>query len=206
MNVEGRNLLSLQRDAIEAASKTYEKAFRNDPLFTRLLPEEKLRRNKIRLIFELFLRYATYFGEVYATSEAWEGITMWIPSEHVVMTPEKMAQAGCLEVTQKIGNEFLDTWGELFEHLEKKHREVAPFKHYYLAGMAVQPESQGKGYSGALMRPMFQRLDQQGIPCYLETQNEKNVALYEHFGFEVMDVFIVPKIEANCWAMLRKNP
>ncbi len=206
MNAISKELFSIQKDSIKAASKTYEQAFRDDPLFTQLLPEEEVRREKILLIFELFLRYATHFGEVYATSRALEGVIMWIPSEHAVMTPEKMAHSGCLGVTQKIGEAFFETWAELFEHLENKHREVAPFKHYYLAGMAVQPESQGQGYCGALMRPMIQRFDEQGIPCYLETQNEKNVGLYEHFGFEVREVFVVPKVEANCWAMLRKTP
>jgi hypothetical protein len=39
---------------------------------------------------------------------------------------------------------------------------------------------------------MLERLDRKGTPCYLNTQNEKNVGLYEHFGFQVVDRQMIP--------------
>jgi hypothetical protein len=57
-----------------------------------------------------------------------------------------------------------------------------------------------------LLKPMFSRIDKEGLPCFLETQAEKNVALYEHLGFRVVEEGIVPGSGVKSWAMLRGNP
>jgi len=70
--------------------------------------------------------------------------------------------------------------------------------------MGIEPELQGKKLSSKLMRAMFEKTDEQGMPCFLETQKEKNVSIYEHMGFEVLEKTIIPNLEAPNWAMLRK--
>jgi hypothetical protein len=47
-------------------------------------------------------------------------------------------------------------------------------------------------------------MDTAGIPCYLETAEEQNVQLYEHFGFTVVDETTIPGTSLTNWAMLRK--
>jgi len=51
---------------------------------------------------------------------------------------------------------------------------------------------------------MFARIDEEGLPCYLETLNEANVPLYEHFGFRVLEKSIIPETKLTNWAMLRE--
>jgi len=46
-------------------------------------------------------------------------------------------------------------------------------------------------------------MDAAGLPCYLETLEEKNVRLYEHFGFTVLEQTAVPDTYLTVWAMLR---
>jgi len=84
------------------------------------------------------------------------------------------------------------------------HKRAAPFRHMYLQLLAVDPVHQGEGLSGRLLRPMFQRIDREGLPCFLETQAEKNVAIYRHFGFRVVEAGIVPGSNVHSWAMLRE--
>jgi ribosomal protein S18 acetylase RimI-like enzyme len=36
------------------------------------------------------------------------------------------------------------------------------------------------------MRPMLERADKGHVACYLETENERNVAFYRKHGFEVI--------------------
>ena len=50
---------------------------------------------------------------------------------------------------------------------------------------------------------MLERLDMKKIPCYLNTQNEKNISLYEHFGFRVIDQLTLPDSDILHTAMLR---
>ena len=52
---------------------------------------------------------------------------------------------------------------------------------------------------------MLDRCDREGVPCYLETHNEQNLGLYEHFGFEVKEKGVLPGSNRSHWAMLR-NP
>ena len=39
---------------------------------------------------------------------------------------------------------------------------------------------------------MLDRLDEEKIPCYLTTQNERNISLYQHFGFRVIGNMTLP--------------
>jgi hypothetical protein len=54
-----------------------------------------------------------------------------------------------------------------------------------------------------LLRAMFAKIDKEGLPCFLETQAEKNVGIYEHLGFRVVEEGIVPGSNVKSWAMLR---
>ena len=92
----------------------------------------------------------------------------------------------------------------LGEHIDAIHKRLAPFRHWFLQAIGVDPRFQGKGYAGKLLRPMFSRIDAEGLPCYLETLDETNVLLYEHFGFRVVEKSTVPETELTSWAMLRK--
>lgn len=62
---------------------------------------------------------------------------------------------------------------------------------------------QGRGRAGKLIRPMLDRMDGEGRPCYIETMDEKNVGLYKHFGFKVLDKLAIPDTGLTTWVMLR---
>jgi hypothetical protein len=51
---------------------------------------------------------------------------------------------------------------------------------------------------------MLKDTDEEGLPCYLETEGENNVSMYKHFGFKVVDEFIVPNTNVELTAMLRE--
>ncbi len=85
------------------------------------------------------------------------------------------------------------------------HKRLVPFKHWFLQTIGVDPQFQGKGYASKLLKPMFTRLDEEGLPCYLETVDETNVQLYEHFGFKVIEKSTIPNTKFTNWAMLRQK-
>ena len=90
------------------------------------------------------------------------------------------------------------------DYIDAVHQRLAPFRHGFLQTIGVDPQFQGKGYAGRLLKPMLTRMDKEGLPCYLETLDEKNVPLYEHFGFRVLDESVIPGTELTSWAMLRE--
>lgn len=70
--------------------------------------------------------------------------------------------------------------------LEHYHAKITGSKHvWYLQILGVHPDFQGRGIARKVMDPILKHADENGIECYLETTNSKNLPLYEHFGFVV---------------------
>ncbi|MFC2035397.1 GNAT family N-acetyltransferase [Chloroflexota bacterium] len=92
----------------------------------------------------------------------------------------------------------------LGQYINTVHQRLAPFKHWFLQTVGVQSQYRGRSYASILIRPMLERMDKEGLPCYLETLDEYNVPIYEHLGFSVIEKAIIPKTELTNWAMLRK--
>ena len=57
----------------------------------------------------------------------------------------------------------------LGDYVDTVHQRLAPFKHWFLQTVGVSPQFQGKGYAGKLLRPMLSKIDEEDLPCYLET-------------------------------------
>lgn len=64
----------------------------------------------------------------------------------------------------------------------KEHPKEPP--HWYLLAVGIVPEAQGQGRGAALLAPVLQRCDEEGIPAYLEASTDDNARLYERLGFE----------------------
>jgi GNAT superfamily N-acetyltransferase len=80
-------------------------------------------------------------------------------------------------------SEHLDDLLATFEKMDQWHPEEP---HWYLSLVGVEPNAQGTGVGGALMRHALARCDREGAMAYLESSNPRNVSLYERHGFEVM--------------------
>lgn len=74
--------------------------------------------------------------------------------------------------------------------------------HYYLAILGVDPSAQGQGLGSAVVRPMLDRCDTEGVPAYLESSKESNVAFYERHGFRVTGEVELP-FGPPLWLMWR---
>jgi GNAT superfamily N-acetyltransferase len=61
-------------------------------------------------------------------------------------------------------------------------------RHWHVGPISVRPELQGKGAGKALLSSFLATADEQGMPVFLETDVDKNVALDEKFGFKVVGV------------------
>jgi ribosomal protein S18 acetylase RimI-like enzyme len=57
-------------------------------------------------------------------------------------------------------------------------------EHWYLCLLAVDPMAWRRGVGSTLLEPSLVALDEDGLPGYLETQKEDNLAFYRRFGFE----------------------
>jgi len=65
-----------------------------------------------------------------------------------------------------------------------KHDPQRP--HWHLGPIGVHPQTQGQGVGKAMLKSFLEMVDEQGASAYLETDVDRNVLLYEQFGFKVI--------------------
>lgn len=186
----------LTESDVDCAAETLARAFHDYPVFVYVFPDSRERLSGLRPLFRSFVHHAVLRGEVHATSPDLEGVAVWLPPR----------QAGGFSVAPRVSQDALDRmayWGSRVYPVRKRH---APFDHWFLELIGVIPELQGRGYAGFLLAPMLARLDRQGLPCYLDTEVEKNVGIYERHGFRVVDDSVVAGTGIRSWGMLRAGP
>lgn len=194
----------LGKSDIPRAAAMLARAFFSDPKMTHLLPEVVTRSDRSRFLFAFELRYGLIYGEVYATSPACEGVCVWLPSEKSAINIWRAFRAGGFRLRGQLGPEGFDRLMAFSDRVDELHARHLPAPHTYLFFIGVDPSHQGKGYASRLIRPMLGRLDAQGLPCYLNTQNEKNAGLYEHFGFRIIGRETIPGSPIVHTAMVRE--
>jgi ribosomal protein S18 acetylase RimI-like enzyme len=193
----------LEKTDIPRAAAMLARAFFSDPKMTHLLPEVSARTGRSRSLFEFELRYGLIYGEVYATSPACEGVCVWLPSEKSAINLWRAFRAGGFRLRNQLGPEGFDRLMAFSDRVDELHARHLSAPHTYLFFIGVDPACQGQGYAGKLIRPMLERLDAEGMSCYLNTQNERNAGLYEHFGFRVIDRQTIPGSSVLHTAMVR---
>ena len=204
MSTDLNNLTRLYKSDMKAAVEMLIRAFQHDPLLEVAFTSKKEKERLAYYLFQYDLGYCFRYGEVYATSPALEGITAWLPPSYYPRTLWNLMRCVPLSVMfgmVRSGGSRMKFAGE---YIDSMHMRLAPFKHWYLCVLGVDPQFQGKGYAGKMLRTMLARIDEEGLPCYLETMAEKTTRLYEHFGFEVIEKSSIPGTNLTNWAMLRE--
>ncbi len=116
-------------------------------------------------------------GSAYVSAD-FCGAALWLPPG---VHPNGEALEKVFRDTAK--PEHLDDLLLTFEKMGQWHPEEP---HWYLPLIGVEPNAQGTGLGGALMRHAVSRCNEAGALAYLESSNPRNISLYERHGFEVM--------------------
>lgn len=179
------------------------RAFHNDPLITHLLPDPVRRGREAPGFLGGLARCCLAYGEVHAAPEL-AGVACWLPpGEHV--TVWRHLRTGGLAVPRQLGGTGLRRVLAVQAYLGREHARHAPEPHWYLYLLGVEPACQGGGVGRALLSPTLARADVQGVACYLETQNPRNVGFYRRLGFRVTSEGNVPGTALRVWT-LRRDP
>ncbi len=181
---------------------TLTRAFAHDPFYSFIAGTAPERNQRMRDGWSGILRFGSAgLAETYTTDDH-AGVALWFPVGHtgpsVIDSLRMMPAVGRLS-----GWRRLRTVAKAMSTLEKRHRHHAPEPHFYLSALGVEPDRQGEGIGTALLRPILDRCDRNGIPAYLETATARNVLLYERLGFDVVEELTLPDTDVHGWLMLR---
>jgi len=78
--------------------------------------------------------------------------------------------------------------------------------HHYLFILGVDPPEQGRGHGRTMLTALNARADASKVPCYLETDRETSVRLYERVGYRVITDARLPAVgDLRMWTM-RRDP
>ncbi|MFX0106578.1 MAG: GNAT family N-acetyltransferase [Candidatus Hodarchaeota archaeon] len=201
--LELNELIRLSDEHIKPASFVLSRAFQNDPILRWQIPDANTRLAKLHHFWELPLHIGIKYGEVYGTSEDLEGIAVWRPPKNLNLSYWKYIINGGLKLPFKFG---IKTTKRImyFQDVNESIRNIYMKRPYwYLGPIGVDPKYQGRGFASILLKPMLRRIDKESLPIWLETNLERNVSLYEHFGFRIIEEIIIPKTNIVNWFMTR---
>ncbi len=161
------------------------RAFLDDPLMRYTIPDPDERARLLPAMYATMLRFGMLAGEVYATAGALEGVAIWMPP-NAKWTSENMQASGMHKIPTLIGDEAYQRYREVVGREWRARLREIPGPGWYLFILGVEPRVQRRGLGGALMRPILERADTEQLVCYLETENERNVAFYLKQGFDLI--------------------
>jgi ribosomal protein S18 acetylase RimI-like enzyme len=199
-------LLRLTLKERAAGAAVLGRAFTDYELFRHYFRDERERRAAADRLSFIALSVSLKYGEVYASSEKLEGVAAWLPPGKALFGARQILRSVPLSTLVRFGRQEAGRMWAYGRHVDSLHRRLVPYHHWYLQIIGVAPAYQGQGFSSRLLRPVLERIDRDGMPCYLETNAVKNVAIYRRFGFEVVSEEKMPGTEVTTFAMLRKPP
>jgi GNAT superfamily N-acetyltransferase len=182
------------------------RAFYDDPLFGFLLPDLVQQTKGLMGFMQGGVIDAVPFGEVWvahAENGKIASAAVWLPPEGyprgvrrefrtVYRSFPAFAHAGKRVVASM----------RLLAEVDKAHHALDE-PHYYLAILGTDPLYQRTGAGSTALQPVLDKCDEQGMPAYVETQKEENLAYYARHAFE-----LTRKIEAKgcppVWTLWRK--
>jgi GNAT superfamily N-acetyltransferase len=174
-------------DDHEPAAEALALAFAEDPAWAHLLPDPATRAERLLAFFMAEIgNLAPEYRQVWIAEDG-SGAAIWahpgrwrVPMSRTMRTGRRMAAVYGWRLP-------LATWTQL--RFERRHPRAS---HWYLHYIGVEPRRQGRGLGAALLAPVLELCDREGVPAHLEASTERNRVLYERHGFSLTGSFDMP--------------
>ena len=175
-------------DDHEAAAEALALAFAADPAWAHLLPDSSSRTERLLAFFTAEIGNLTPEHRQVWITEDGSGAAVWAaPGRWRVPLLRTLRQARPMAAV--FGFRLpLAAWTLL--RIERHHPSTPG--HWYLHYLGVEPRRQGRGLGAALLAPVLERCDHEGIPSHLEASTERSRVLYERNGFALTGTYEMP--------------
>jgi ribosomal protein S18 acetylase RimI-like enzyme len=172
---------------LPALTETISLAFNDDPTWSWAIPD----RQKRPAFWSFMIQGALRYPWVLCT-ERYEAVAVWIPPGGTELAEVDEARMAPL-LESLVGSRSHDVL-ELLARFEEAHPHDEP--HYYLSLLGTHPDHRGRGIGMRLLAECLARIDEEHMPCYLESSNPANDHRYERFGFAAVGQFHPPGRES----------
>ncbi|MGR8008344.1 GNAT family N-acetyltransferase [Streptomyces hypolithicus] len=181
----------------EALVRLLDAAFIDDPVSSWVFPDRAHRGRMHGTFLGVFLDMALSEGRVDVTEDG-SATALWL---QVPAGPPPPDDDTPVRLREAAGRD-----NERAEQISRMTGEVHPHDraHEYLMLIAVSPDRQGEGLGAALIAPVLERCDRDGVPAYLEASSARSGKLYERLGFAFTGRTVDLPDGPHMWPMWRE--
>ena len=201
--IEKAGLYIVQKKDLERLAEIAADAYEDYPLHN-WFTKGKYDQKASKLIMQISLKTMTEDAIVYADSEEMNGFAAWLPFGFTGSKTFPFLFSGGLRLIFHSGLGIIGRLLTYEKYAMNLKKEFTDNFDWYLYNLSIKKEAQGKGNASKLLRPMLKFCDDEKMLAYLETNKEKNVSLYNHYGFELKKEEFIPKTTVMHYAMVRK--
>jgi GNAT superfamily N-acetyltransferase len=184
---------------VPAVAAMLVRAFDDDPVSNFVFTGDRRRARGLHAFFIALLRREYLpLGEVFTTDDL-SGAALWGPPSRERHPYRELANL--VPVSPYLAGPNLVKALRFLVEVDGLHPKEP---HWYLATLGAEPDRQGQGIGSTLLTSTLARIDEEGVPAYLESSKARNVPLYARYGFEVMDEFHSEHGAPPIWRMWRE--
>jgi ribosomal protein S18 acetylase RimI-like enzyme len=177
------------------------RAFGEDPVAGWACRPGDLRPRVLEDLFAKRLRDIHPRGEIW-TDDGLRSAAVWsAPDQWHTTVRQDISYAVSLLHPRLVLRMPMVIWGML--GAQRVHPTEPP--HWYLAILGTDPSAQGRGLGSALMAPILEECDRDGVGAFLESSKEQNLDFYARHGFRVTGTRDLPR-GPRLWQMWRDPP
>ena len=200
--IEEAGLYLVQKKDLDRLAEVAADAYQDYPLHN-WFTMGKYDKIASKLIMQISLRTMTEDAVIYADSEEINGFAVWLPLGFTGSKTLPFLVNGGLRLILHSGLGIIGRLLTYESYAMNLKKQFTDNYDWYLYNLSIKKSAQGKGIASKLIRPMLQFCDNEKMVAYLETNNESNVGLYKHYGFDLMKEELIPKTPVTHYAMVR---
>jgi GNAT superfamily N-acetyltransferase len=169
----------VERGDIEAAARTLAAAFHDDPVCRFAWPNDDKRLRRSDRSFASQIRILWNRREVH-TDDQFSSVAVWARPGEWQIPNKAVARVLATSLRTRVRMAALLA----YLRTDALHPEEP---HWYLEFLGTAPDKQGKGCGALVLARGLAQADEEGLPVWTWSSNQRNLAFYHRHGFEVLD-------------------
>ncbi|MFG6494824.1 GNAT family N-acetyltransferase [Fictibacillus sp. UD] len=202
-------LLPLQKRHLKRASEILTESFIDNPMFVYFFSEPKKRRKILSMTFPIVIQVLQSNGRLFVTSDHVEGL--FCVSKHGEKTKiGKLLNAAftcAIRIPQFLIHLSLIEFLRKASRLQPANSTLAKYKMRFdnfllVDSVCVDPAHRHQGHMTKMMKAAIEETKKRKTFCLLQTETMKNVRIYKHLGFSVVEEVRFDHIPFSTFVMI----